>query len=102
MSAAPLSRRFASRLPRTLDERFASLDPSFQAKLAALAEQASKATMTVFSWWIEYGTDCSNGAQSAIFSEFIRWYATKLFGEAATDAKMRTACEALEAKFGWI
>ena len=52
---------------------------SFRDWLAATAAQHGKPVEQVAAWWLEYSDACAGeGGQSALMSEFERWYADKL------------------------
>ncbi len=62
----------------TLEQHFAECAQSHQTAITNLATMCEKPTMTVYGWWREYCDDCRMYDQSAIWSEFLNWYAEKL------------------------
>jgi hypothetical protein len=57
---------------------FAGACESFQTDVKSLAAKHGKTVEQVYVWWREYAAICSSGDQSAIWFEFLQWYAAKL------------------------
>ncbi len=51
---------------------------SFQAVITAKAAECGKTPEQVYGLWREYSDTCRDYDQSAIWSEFLNWYAEKL------------------------
>lgn len=50
--------------------------PTFQGRIQAVAKVNGKSAAEVYALWRVYSADCSD--QSAIFSEFLKWYEAEL------------------------
>lgn len=66
---------------------YETLPESFKSSIDAIAEVANMSGQQVYDLWRKYSKQCSDGDQSPILFEFVRWYAAELGGNmAALDA----------------
>lgn len=52
----------------------AGCHPQFADQIGQLAEANNKTAEEVYQLWRKYSRDCQNFDQSAILSEFLKWY----------------------------
>lgn len=57
----------------------ANYSGQFQQDVRELSEKCGKSVEAIVDMWREYGRDCRNFDQSALWSEFLEWYKHKLY-----------------------
>ena len=69
---------FVPQAEPTLEQHFAECATSHQTAIKNLATMCEKTWQEVYGWWREYCDTCRMYDQSAVWQEFLRWYADKL------------------------